>query len=145
MQTRIERDDRGRECLVRSGVGVVTAMAPVGIVDPTGQSTLYRVGITCEVPTGRLGSIRFTAQPLIDSGSHLYRTAAEAHRDGREVRWSARWERHEWIEPEIPISSLNLVTDAQSLLLELTLSADGPVADLVVPDFIPDSWLEGSA
>lgn len=145
METRIERDDAGRECLVRSGVGMVTAVAPVGIIDPTGLSTEHRVAIVCEVPTGRAGSIRFTAHLIVDAGDPLLHIAEDALRTASDVAWTARWERHAWIEPDVPISMLNLITDARASLLALAPVLGGSAVDTRVPDFIPDSWLEGSA
>ena len=145
METRIERDDTGRECLVRRGIGIVTSIVPVGIIDPTGQATAHRVAITCEVPTGRAGSIRFTAHPIVDAGDPLLDVAVDAQRSGIEVEWTARWERHAWIEPDVPISMLNLVTDAHSSLLQIGPLLGHTDLDVHIPDFIPDSWLEGSA
>ncbi len=145
MDTRIEVDDAGRECLVRRGWGLVTSVAPVGIIDPAGLATSHRITITCEVVAGRAGSIRFAAYPIVGAGSPLLDVALAAHHDGLPVEWQARWSRHAWIAADLPVSALNLVTDASCTLLALTVRTEDGLIDIAIPDFVPAEWLEESS
>ena len=64
MQTWVETDGQGRQYLVRTGTGVVTAVVPVGS-EPDLDATFCRVEIYCDAPHGRPGAIRYCAHPLV--------------------------------------------------------------------------------
>lgn len=119
MQAWIEVDDRGRQYLVRTGTGVVTAVAPVGIVGPDGEYEFYRVEIFCDAPHGRPGAIRYSAHALVGVGERLWHVAVEALDRVWPVIWTVQWRRHDWIPDDLPIVSLDLATDARGLLVAL--------------------------
>jgi hypothetical protein len=135
MQTWVEVDDRGREYVVRAGTGVVTAVVPLGEEAPAGGSFL-RVEIYCDAPHGRPGAIRYSAHPLVVSGTPLHRAAVEALTEVWPVAWTVAWHRHDWIPDHLPIASLSLASDAVATLTALDrVVVPEPVADLdlVVP------------
>ncbi len=119
MQAWVESDDRRRQFLVRTGTGVVTAVAPVGIAGPHGEHEFYRVEIYCDAPHGRPGAIRYSAHALVAVGEHLWRAAVEALDQVWPVIWTVQWHRHDWIPDDLPIASLDLATDARSVLVAL--------------------------
>ena len=140
MQTWVEVDDRGRQYLVRTGTGVVTAVAPVGIVSPDDELTLYRVEIYCDAPHGRPGAIRYSAHPLVQAGDPLHRSAVDALREVWPVMWTVQWHRHDWIPDDVPIAALNLTTDSRSVLSGLDRVLLPESVDFGVPDFMPVAW-----
>lgn len=140
MQAWLERDDRGREYLVRSGTGVVTAVVPVGIVGPSEQCTFYRVEIYCDAPVGRPAAIRFSVHPHVVADGPLFDVADDALREVWPVSWSAQWHRHDWIPGDLPLGTLNLVTDARCVLAALDQVAVPEPVDVAVPDFVPVRW-----
>ena len=140
MQTWVEVDDCGRQYLVRTGTGVVTAVAPVGIVSPDDQHTLYRVEIYCDAPHGRPGAIRYSAHPLVQAGDPLHRVALDALQEVWPVMWTVQWHRHDWIPDDVPIAALNLTTDSRSLLAGLDRVVLPETVDYGVPDFVPITW-----
>lgn len=141
MRTWTELDDNECQFLVRSGVGIISSIDPVGIIDPNGAHTFFRVEIQCDISAGRTGNIRFKAQPLVMSDNPILTVARQALESLGEVAWQAEWRRLEWIPADLPISALNLVTDTQSTLVQLELSAVAAAfTDLSVPDFIPTEW-----
>lgn len=142
MQTWVEVDERGREYLVRSGTGVVTAVVPVGIVEAQSAHTMYRVEIYCDAPHGRPGSIRFSAHPIVAADSPLYRQALLALDQVWAVLWTVQWHRHDWIPDDIPIGALNLTTDSRSVLSGLVAVTVPDSVDYDVPDFVPSHWRE---
>jgi hypothetical protein len=119
MRAWVEADDQDREFLVRTGTGLVTAVVPVGIVGPDNAHTFYRVEIYCDAPGGRPGAIRYSVHPVVAADDELFEVASGAQKDMWPVVWSAQWHRHDWIPVELPVSSLNLATDARCILAAL--------------------------
>jgi hypothetical protein len=140
MQTWVESDDRGRQYLVRTGTGVVSAVTAVGIVGPDEGHTLYRVEIYCDAPHGRPGAIRYSAHPLVVDGDRLHVAALEALEQVWPVSWTVQWHRHDWIPDDLPIGALNLVTDARSMLVALDQVILPEIVEYGTPDFVPASW-----
>jgi|JI10StandDraft_1071094.scaffolds.fasta_scaffold25405_6 hypothetical protein len=140
MQAWVEADERGREYLVRTGTGVVTAVVPVGIVGPDDRHTFFRVELYCDAPHGRPGAIRYSAHPIVAAEDEGCRTALAALNDVWPVVWTVEWHRHEWIPAELPIASLNLVTDARCVLAALDRVVVPEPLEEAVPDFIPARW-----
>ncbi len=140
MQAWLELDDRGREYLVRTGTGVVTAVVPVGIVGPDDLHTFYRVDIYCDAPHGWPGAIRFSAHPIVAAENPLFGVVAESLREVWPVVWSAQWHRHDWIPAELRIDTLNLVTDARCNLVALDRVAMPELLEDPVLDFVPARW-----
>jgi hypothetical protein len=140
MQTWVGEDERGAQYLVRTGTGVVTAVLPVGIVDPDGGNTIYRIEIYCDAPHGRPGSIRYSAHPLVPADDPLYKRALEALDQVWAVMWTVEWHRHDWIPSDVPVAALNLTTDARSLLVGLEHVTVPETMDYGVPDFVPAVW-----
>ncbi|MHB1067657.1 MAG: hypothetical protein ACYC2Z_09585 [Candidatus Nanopelagicales bacterium] len=139
MQAWIQDGADGRQYLVRTGTGVVTAVVPVGIVDPDERHTLYRVELYCDAPHGRPGSIRYSAHPVVAGGTPLHAAALEALEQVWPVAWTIEWHAHDWIPADLPIASLNLVTDARCVLAGLDrVVVPEPLDDL--PDFVPVAW-----
>lgn len=120
----IEHDEQGREFLLRTGRGVVTAVAPVGIVAPDGEHTLYRVEIAVEPTPGRARAIRYSVHPILRADDPMFGTAILAWDTSAPVAWTVAWHRHDWIPADLPVTALNLVTDARCLLGELSLVPD---------------------
>lgn len=144
MQSWVETDDRGRQFLVRSGTGVVTAVVPLGF-DPEAGSTFFRVEIYCDAPHGRPGAIRYSAHPVVESGHPLHRAAVEALDEVWPVAWTVAWHRHDWIPAELPIGSLNLSSDARSVLVVLDRVVVPEPVDAGLPDFAALNWPEREA
>lgn len=142
MQAWLETDDTGRQFLVRTGTGVVTAIVPVGVAGPDDTHALYRVEIYCDAPHGRPGAIRYSTHPLVSSGDPLFAVATRALDDVWAVEWTVQWHRHDWIPADLPIASLNLATDARAVLASLDRVLVPEPADLEVPDFLPVGWLD---
>lgn len=142
MQSWLQRDPNGREYLVRSGTGVVTAVAPVGEVDEHGAHALYRVEIYCDAPHGRPGAIRYSAHPLVSSANPLLAVARQALEEVWAIEWTVEWHRHDWIPADLPIMSLNLSTDARAILAALEPVLVPELVDVDLPDFLPSSWAE---
>lgn len=142
MQAWLETDARGRQYLVRSGTGVVTAIVPVGETDPEGAHALYRVEIYCDAPHGRPGAIRYSAHPLVSSADPLYEVACRALDEVWAIEWTVQWHRHDWIPDALPISSLNLATDARAALTELEAVVVPEPVDVSLPDYLPAGWTE---
>jgi hypothetical protein len=142
MQAWLDTDDRGRQVLVRSGTGVVTAIVPVGVEGPDDTHALYRVEIYCDAPHGRPGAIRYSAHPLVSSADPLFRQAQRALDEVWAVEWIIQWHRHDWIPGDLPISSLNLATDARAALCGLDRVAVPEPVDVDIPDFLPAGWMD---
>jgi hypothetical protein len=140
MQAWLETDDRGRQFLVRTGTGVVTAVVPLDEADSSGEHSLYRVEIYCDAPHGRPGAIRYSAHPLVASGDPLLEVARRALEDVWAVEWTVQWHRHDWIPADLPIASLDLGTDATASLNALERVVLPEPEDLDIPDFLPASW-----
>lgn len=140
MQAWLQIDDRGREYLVRTGTGLVTALVPVGVVAPDGRHAFWRVEIYCDAPPGRAAAVRFSTHPLVAAEGPLFEAAEAALREVWPVVWSAQWHRHEWIPAELPITALDLSNDARCLLVALDRVDLPEVVDAPVPDFLPAVW-----
>jgi len=140
MQTWVDTDAQGRQYLVRTGTGVVTAVVPVGIVGPDDDHASYRVEIYCDAPHGRPGAIRYSVHPIVPAVSALNRLAVEALEQVWPVVWTVEWHRHDWIPEDLPVGALNLVTDAKSILtgLDRVVLPDPVFED--VPEFADLSW-----
>jgi hypothetical protein len=142
MQSWLEVDESGRQYLVRTGTGVVTAVAPVGINGPDDTHSLYRVEIYCDAPHGRPGAIRYSTHPIVSSGDPLLDRARAALDDVWAVVWTVQWHRHDWVPADLPIASLNLMTDARALLAGLDPVAVPESVEAAVPDYLPASWAD---
>jgi hypothetical protein len=142
MQAWLEDDAQGRQFLVRTGTGVVTAVVPVGMGDDEGAHALYRVEIYCDSPHGRPGAIRYSAHPLVPSDDPLYAVARRALDEVWAVEWTVQWHRHDWIPADLPIGSLNLATDATAVLVSLDQVVVPEPVEVGVPDYLPASWTE---
>jgi hypothetical protein len=140
MQTWVEVDEQGRQYLVRTGTGVVTAVVPVGIIGADDEHTLYRVEVYCDAPHGRPGAIRYTTHPLVEAGDPLRKVAAEALEQVWAVAWTVQWHRHDWIPDDLPIAALNLTTDSRSVLAGLDRVTLPETVDFGTPDFMPLAW-----
>jgi hypothetical protein len=140
MQTWVETGTRGRQYLVRTGTGVVTAVVPVGIVGAEDDATQYRVEIYCDAPHGRPGAIRYSTHPLISSADPLYAVALDALEQVWAVMWTVQWHRHDWIPDDVPIAALDLATDSRSVLVSLDRVTVPEPADYDVPVFVPAQW-----
>ena len=140
MQAWVEVDEHGQQSLVRTGTGVVTAIVPVGIVDHDHGHTFYRVELYCDAPHGRPGAIRYSAHPIVGGADPLFEVASDALRDVWPVVWTIQWQRHDWIPADLPIGTLNLVTDARCVLTSLDRVVVPEPLDDAVPDFIPARW-----
>ncbi len=145
MQTWVESDDRGRQYLVRTGTGVVTAIAPVGMIDADDVHTFFRVEIYCDAPHGRPGAIRYSVHPTVASGDPLLRVAEESLEQVWPIQWTVQWHRHDWVPGDLPIASLNLVTDTRSLLAGLDRVLLPEPLEVEVPDFAPVHWRDRRA
>ncbi len=144
MQAWLEADDAGRQYMVRSGTGVVTAVVPVGSDLPAADTAaLYRVEIYCDAPHGRPGAIRYSVHPLVSSADPLFAAAQAALDDVWAVEWTVQWHRFDWVPGDLPISSLNLATDAHAALVGLDRVAVPEPVDVEIPDYLPVGWLEG--
>jgi hypothetical protein len=139
MQTWVETDGQGRQYLVRTGTGVVTAVVPVG-GEPDREASFSRVEIYCDAPHGRPGAIKYSAHPLVETGHPLHRAALESLDQVWPVVWTVEWHRHDWIPGDLPIASLNLGTDARSILAALDRVVVPEPVDADVPDFVPVQW-----
>jgi hypothetical protein len=142
MQSWVESDARGRQYLVRTGTGVVTAVVPLGIIGPADETALSRVEIYCDAPHGRPGSIRYSAHAVVPSGHPLLREAQEALNEVWPVIWTIEWHRHDWIPDDLPITSLTLSSDALSVLTGLDRVRLPDLVDQDAPEFVPATWLE---
>jgi RecA-family ATPase len=140
MQGWLQVDERGRQYLVRTGTGVVTAVVPLDEPDASGAHAVYRVEIYCDAPHGRPGAIRYSARPLVSSDDPLLEAARRALDEVWAVEWTVEWHRHDWIPDDLPIASLDLSTDATSRLAALDPVLLPEPEDVEVPDFLPASW-----
>jgi hypothetical protein len=145
MQTWVDTDSRGRQYVVRTGTGVVTAVAPVGIVGPDDEHTTCRVEIYCDAPHGRPGAIRYSVHPVVSATSPLCAVAYDALDQVWPVVWTVEWHRHDWIPDDLPVGALNLVTDTRSILkgLDRVLLPEPAFED--IPDFAEVQWRSESS
>lgn len=118
MRAWITRDEGGSEVLVRSGTGRVTAVVAVGRGDE--PALVYRAEIDCDTPRGRPRAIRYRAHALIPAEDPLAVVAMEAEHSGESMQWAIEWRRHSWVPASLPVSSLDLASDARASLVALT-------------------------
>jgi alkanesulfonate monooxygenase SsuD/methylene tetrahydromethanopterin reductase-like flavin-dependent oxidoreductase (luciferase family) len=130
MHSWLEVDDAGRQVLARRGTGIVTAIVPLG--DASTAATLVRVEIQCDAPVGSPRAIKYSVHPLLASDDDLLAVAHRALDSASVVEWTVEWHRHDWIPSDLPVSSLNLTSDARARLAGLE------------PVEVPDSILTGS-
>lgn len=142
MQAWLETDGRGRQVLVRSGTGVVTAVVPLGTADADGRHGLFRVEIYCDAPHGRPGAIRFTAHPAVSSADPLLDVARRALDEVWAVEWTVQWHRNEGIPDDLPVTALNLATDTRAVLAALDPVVVPEPMDAALPEFLPGAWIE---
>lgn len=130
MLSRIDLDDQGRQILVREGTGWVTAVVPT---DPALEA--FRVEIQCRLPRHWSAALRTTVTAVVPAG-HPLMTQIRSHEvSGNEVAWAMEWHRHDGVPGTLPISSLDLATDATSRLVALHLA----------PSQVPDAaFAEGA-
>lgn len=117
MHAWITRDADGREVLVRTGTGRVTAVAPIGADGE--PASIYRVEIDCDAPAGRARAIRYSVHGLLAAADPRVLEALEFADRGERLRWTVEWHRHSWIPADLPIGSLDLATDAMARVTEL--------------------------
>lgn len=140
MQAWVETDGQGRQYLVRTGTGVVTAVVPIGIVDPDDDHAFFRVEVYCDAPHGRPGAIRYSVHPIVQGTDPLRAAAAAALDQVWPVIWTVEWHRHDWIPDDLAIDTLNLVTDTRSILVGLDRVVVPELVDADFPDFLPIHW-----
>lgn len=133
MRSWYDTDSLGREFLTRSGTGTVADIAPVGIVDPGGLDTCFRIELHCETHAGRSGLLHFKTFPIAHADHPALVIARDAWSSGAALEWTAEWHRWPWIAADRPMSGLNLVTDAQPRLIRLDYLFE-------VPEFVPSNW-----
>lgn len=118
MQGWIERSDTHGDVLVRRGRGLVTAV--VDIAGPDGEPCPFvRVEIDCERPPGGPRAVRYRVHPLLPGDDPLAGQARRAQAEGIPVEWTVRWVRHDWIPIDLPVTSLDLMSDATAFLAGL--------------------------
>lgn len=121
MRAWIEIDESGSQFLVRRGTGLVTAVSDLG----RGCAVVV-VEIDVDVPSASR-SIRYSIQVRVPDTHQALPTARHAEQAEARIAWAVEWHRHEGVPSELPITSLNLTTDAVPRLTDLTLLADFPL------------------
>lgn len=117
MHAWITLDGDGREVLVRTGTGRVTAVVAIGADgEPV---SIYRVEIDCDAPAGRARAIRYSVHGLLAADDPRVIEALELADRGERLRWTVEWHRHAWVPADLPIGSLDLATDAMARVTEL--------------------------
>lgn len=144
MQAWLDIDDQGRQYLVRTGTGVVTAVVPIGVADPDEQHAFYRVEIYVDAPHGRPGAIRYSTHPIVSSEDPLYAVARRALDEVWAIEWTVQWHRLDFIPADLPMASLNLATDSRAVLASLDrVALPEPVdLDVDIPAFLPVGWMD---
>ncbi|MFM1965299.1 MAG: hypothetical protein RL134_1024 [Actinomycetota bacterium] len=128
--------DADATTLLRTGMGVVTAVAeaPRAYAD-SGASSLVEIAVSAVTPK----AIRVTVKATCPRGSELALRAAHLAETGEEVAWLVEWRRLPGVPPQIPITDLQLRTDASAVLLALA-GAESEFSDESVGE-----WARGSA
>lgn len=121
MQAWLSLDGAGREVLTRSGAGRITAVVAVG--DAREATLVYRVEIECETRP-RPRAVRVSAHGLLAADDPLMAVALDAEQQGVDVDWTIEWARHPWVPDHLPISSLDLATDARATVTALRAKQD---------------------
>ena len=140
MKSWLEVDADGREYLVRSGTGIVTAVSPLTHSPVTDASDFLRVDISCDAPAGRARAIRYSAHPRVLRNSVIAELAQRAEEGQFSVNWTVEWHRLDHIPGNIPIMSLNLSTDTHASLIVLERVLSERDVQVEIPDFVPASW-----
>ena len=116
MRAWIEADEAGRQFLSRAGEGTVVSVSPVGIAGPDGDDVFHMIELDCD--QARVG-VRVRVRAQVATEHEHFDMARTAFDDGRPRRWVVQWHRHEWVPAELPITSLDLATDAVGRLVEI--------------------------
>lgn len=129
MQERIATDEQGREILVRSDAGRLSAV--------TRHPDVRRVevAITADPAVTGQGGLPYVVKAMLEPDDPLLPVAESLL--GRAVHWTMEWHRDVHQPDDAPIRKLFLADRAFPLLVELT-----PIDDVVwdVPDTIPPDW-----
>ena len=133
MRAWIEIDDVGSQFLSRAGEGSVISVSPVGLVGPDEVYSFYLVQIDCDQA---MTAVRVRVRAQVATEDPLFAIASAAFEEDRAMVWAIQWHRHEWVPAGIPITSLDLATDAVGRLVELR-RADSETG---VPEHVPASW-----
>ena len=112
-------DHAGRSYLVRAGVGIVTAVVPIGLPDGEGRYDFYRVELELPRPTDGPRAIRYSTSGRVAAGDQMCTVAQSCEGTGREVSWAIAWHRHDWVPGSLLITSLDLATDADARVMSL--------------------------
>lgn len=109
-------EDAGASTLLRTGLGVVTAVAvaPSRFPDDP-RNSLVEIAVSAVTPK----AIRVTVKAQCPRDSELALRAAHLAESGEEVAWLVEWRRLPEIPAQIPITDLQLRTDAAAYLLAL--------------------------
>lgn len=107
MQGWVSLDADGREFLVRTGTGTVTAMVrtPLGL----------HLEIDCTARAQRPRAIRYLVAGLWPPGGD----ADQAILDGAPCSWTIEWHRRDDVPASVPVLSLDLHTDATARVTAL--------------------------
>ncbi len=133
MRAWIEADDSGRQFLSRAGEGAVVSVSPVGVVGPGDVHSFHLVELDCEQA---ITAVRVRVRAQVATEDPLFDLARAAFTGGQAMVWAIQWHRHEWVPAGLPITSLDLATDAVGRLVELR-PADAMNG---VPEHVPASW-----
>lgn len=127
----IVADHAGRSYLVRAGVGIVTAVVPVGLPDADGGHAYMRVELDLPRPANGPRAIRYSTSARVPASDPLCAIAMAHAESGEAVAWSIEWHRQDWIPGSILITSLDLATDTEARLVSLDPVTVPVAADLV--------------
>ena len=133
MRAWIEADDAGRQFLSRAGEGIVVSVSPVGIAGPDGDSPFHLIALDCDHGPG---GIRVRVRAQVATADALYAIGSAAFESGQPMVWAVQWHRHDWVPAELPITTLDLATDAVGRLVELRPAE----LHAQVPEQVPASW-----
>lgn len=112
-------DHAGRSYLVRAGLGVVTAVVPLGLPDAEGGFDVYRVELELPRPLTGPRAIRYSTAGHVAAADPMCAVALACAATGQSVSWAIAWHRHDWVPGSLLITSLDLATDADARLLSL--------------------------
>lgn len=115
----VEDDADGRSVLMRSGVGRIASLLPVGSGDEQAELLFHTVVIEVDPIPGRPRSVRLSTRARVLEGAALHREAQAGLADQEKRAWSIAWHRHSWVPVEVPVTSLDLQSDTQAWLVSL--------------------------
>ncbi|MDP2013715.1 MAG: hypothetical protein Q8L05_05765 [Actinomycetota bacterium] len=115
----VEDDADGRSVLMRSGLGRIASLLPVGSGDEHEEHLFHTVVIEVEPTPGRPRSVRLSTKARVIEGAALHREAQAGLADQEKRAWLIAWHRHSWVPVEVPITSLDLQSDTQAWLVSL--------------------------